>query len=220
MDERIERRAHSRRQVTDGHGLLRVRTEVEILNLSLTGAAIATAQRLSLGGTYRLLLRQESHRIDLDATVVRSALRTARNGTAPPAPVYETALEFQEMLGERGQEVADFLTENALAEIGGRICDRFPPPAGTQAEIEREEGFELRSISPSGLAVETAVDLDPGREVALDVRLDRPGLGFAVTGRIVYRLPISPERYLLGIESAPAALGASAPTYVAITSGS
>jgi hypothetical protein len=37
----------------------------------------------------------------------------------------------------------------------------------------------------------------------MDVRLDHSGLGFAVAGRIVYRLPVAPDRYRLGIESAP-----------------
>ncbi len=176
--------------------------------MSLTGAAIATARRLALGRSYRLLLRQGPRRLDLAATLVRGTLRSTRTGAAPPLPVYEMDLEFHEMLGERGQEVADFLAEHALTELGGRICDRFLPPSGTQAEIEREEGFDLCSISPSGLAVETAADLEPGREIALDVWTNRPGLGFAIAGRIVYRLPITPERYRLGIESAPFAPGA------------
>jgi hypothetical protein len=200
--ENTERRIHPRRQVTDGRGLLRVRTKVEVLNLSLTGAAIATTERLALGGSYRLLLDQGSRRIDLQATVVRSTLRSTRTGTAPAELVYKTALELQGMLQEGGEEMAELLAEQALAEFGGRICDRFSPPAGLQAEIEREEDVELRSISPSGLAVETTADLEPGREVAVSVRMDRTGRDVAVAGRIVYRLPVAPERYRLGIESA------------------
>jgi len=191
--------------VADVRGLLRVKTEVEVLNLSLTGAAIATTSRLAMGETYRLLLRRGPRRLELGATVARSTLRPTRTGAAPPLPVYEMGLEFLEVLGERGREVAGFLAENALPELGGRICDRFLPPPGTRAEIERVEEFELRSISPSGLAVETAADLEPGREVALDVRMEPTGMGFSVAGRIVYRLPVSPERFRLGIESAPLA---------------
>jgi hypothetical protein len=200
MDERTERRSQPRRPVTGVGGLLRVKTEAEVLNLSLTGAAVATASRLPMGETYRLHLRQGPRRLELAATVARSTLRAKRTGTAP-RPVYEMGLQFLEVLGDRGQEVARFLAEQAKPEMGGRICDRFLPPPGTRAEIEYESEFDLRSISPAGLAIETGVEVDPGQEVALEVRL---GKGFATTGKVVYRLPVAPGRFQLGIESTPA----------------
>ncbi|MEA2692636.1 MAG: hypothetical protein QOJ16_2023 [Acidobacteriota bacterium] len=201
MDEKTERRNHPRRQVAGVGGFLRVKTEAEVLNLSLTGVAVATASHLAMGETYRVLLRQGARRLELGATVARSTLRASRAGQ----PIYEMGLEFLEVLSERGQEMARFLAEHAEPEMGGRLSERFLPPPGTLAEIEREEAFDLRSISPSGLAIETAADLEPGREVALEVRMERPGMGFAVAGRVVYRLPVTPGRFRLGIESAPLA---------------
>ncbi|HEV7519313.1 MAG TPA: PilZ domain-containing protein [Thermoanaerobaculia bacterium] len=211
MDERTERRSQPRRQVADVGGLLRVKTEAEVLNLSLTGAAVATTSRLAMGELYRVILRQGPRRIEVGATVARSTLRVSRAAAAhtevpPPAPpVYEMGLAFLEVLAEPGQEVARFLAEHAEPELGGRLAERFLPPPGTLAEIEREEAFDLRSISPSGLAIETAADLEPGREVALEVRMERPGMGFSVAGRVVYRLPVAPGRFRLGIESVPVA---------------
>jgi len=199
MDELTERRSQPRRQVTDVGGLLRMKTEAEVLNLSLTGAAVATTSRLAMGETYRLLICQGPRRLELAATVARSRLRAMRAGTAPQ-PVYEMGLEFLEVLGDRGQEVARFLAEQAKPEMGGRICDRFLPPPGTRAEIELEAEFDLRSISPAGLALETGIGVEPGQEVALEVRL---GAGFATTGKVVYRLPVAPGRFRLGIETTP-----------------
>ena len=211
MDEKSERRSHPRRQVAGVGGLLRVKTEAEVLNLSLTGAAVATASRLAMGELYRVVLLQGPRRLELGATVARSTLRPSRPGGTPPQPVYEMGLQFLEVLAERGQEVATFLAEHAEPGLGGRLCERFLPPPGTSAEIEREEAFDLRSISPSGLAVETAADLEPDREVALDVRMEGPGLGFSVAGRVVYRLPVAPGRFRLGIESLPVAGPAPVP---------
>jgi hypothetical protein len=205
MDDRTERRSHPRRQVAGVGGILRVKTEAEVLNLSLTGAAVATASRLAMGELYRIVLRQGTRRLELGATVARSTLRPSRPGGTPQQPVYEMGFEFLEVLAEPGQEVARFLAEHAEPELGGRLAERFLPPPGTLAEIEREEAFDLRSISPSGLAIETAADLEPGREVALEVRMERPGTGFSVVGRVVYRLPVSPGRFRLGIESVPLA---------------
>jgi len=199
MDEIPDRRSHPRRQVSGVGGLLRVRTDAEILNLSLTGAAVATASRLGMGECYRVLIHEGPRRLELRAKVARSTLR-AGAGT-PSVPVYETGLEFLEVLDERGLEVARFLSENAEPLLGGRICDRFLPAPGTRAEVEREVAFELRSISPSGLAVETVADLPPGREVGLDVRMGDPIVGFATAGRVVYNLPVAPGRFRLGIES-------------------
>jgi hypothetical protein len=202
MKEKVERRSHPRRQVAGVGGVLRVKTEAEILNLSLTGAAIATASRLAMGEIYRIFLRHGSLRLELEATIARSTLRAKRVG-ASALPVYETGLEFLEVLGERGQEVARFVTEHAESELGGRICDRFLPPPGTKVEIEREEAFDLCSISPTGLGLETAADLAPGEDVALDIRMGPPGRGFSVMGKIVYRVPVAPGRFRFGIESAP-----------------
>src|SRR5882724_3494794 len=200
MAEPTDRRSQPRRPVTGVGGLLRVKTEAEVLNLSLTGAAVATASRLAMGETYRLLLRQGPRRLELAATVARSTLRTKRNGAAPH-PVYEMGLEFLEVLGDRGREVARFLAEHAEPEIGGRICDRFQPPPGTRAEVEYEAELDLRSISPAGLAVETGVDVEPGQKVTVEVRL---GSGFTTSGKVVYRLPVAPGRFQLGIETVPA----------------
>lgn len=200
MNEFPDRRSHPRRQVAGVGGFLRVRTEAEILNLSLTGAAVATEGRLGMGECYRVLLREGPRRLELRAKVARSTLR-AGSGTVP---IYETGLEFLEVLGERGQEVARFLCENTEPQLGGRMCDRFFPPPGTRAEVEREVAFELRSISPTGLAVETVLDLPPGREVGLDVRMGDPEVGFATAGRVVYNLPVAPGRFRLGIESVAA----------------
>jgi len=200
MAETIERRSQPRRPVTGVGGLLRVKSEAEVLNLSLTGAAVATASRLAIGETYRLLLRQGARRLELGATVARSKLRAPRAAQATTTPVYEMGLAFLEVLCEQGREVSRFLSEHAEPEIGGRICDRFQPPPGTRAELESQAEFDLLSISPSGLAVETEADLEPGQEVALEVRL---GMGFATTGKVVYRLPTTPGRFRLGIETAP-----------------
>lgn len=197
MNENPDRRSQPRRQVAGVGGLLRVRTEAEVLNLSLTGAAVATEGRLGMGECYRVLFREGPRRLELRAKVARSTLKAGGG----KVPVYETGLEFLEVLAERGQEVARFLYEHAEPQIGGRMCDRFLPPPGTRAEVEREVAFELRSISPSGLAVETALDLAPGREVGLDVRMGDPEVGFATAGRVVYNLPVAPGRFRLGIAS-------------------
>jgi hypothetical protein len=181
-------------------GRFRVKTEAEILNLSLTGTAVATERRLPMGGSYRVIIRQGPQRLELGAKVARSTLRAKRTGAAAE-PVYEMGLEFLEVLGDSGRNMARFLSEHAEPELGGRICDRFLPPPGTRAEIEREEEFDLLSISPTGLAIETAADLEPGQDVALDVQM---GKGFSTTGKVVYRLPVGPDRFRLGIESAPA----------------
>jgi len=170
------------------------------LNLSLTGTAVATEKRLPMSGTYRVLLRQGPRRLELGAKVARSTLRAKRTGAAP-VMVYELGLEFLEVLGDSGREVARFLADHAEPQIGGRICDRFLPPPGMRVEIEREEEFDLLSISPTGLAIETAAELEPGQEVALEVQL---GMGFSTTGKVVYSLPVGPDRYRFGIESSPA----------------
>ena len=197
MNDHPDRRSHPRRQVDGVGGFLRVRTEAEILNLSLTGAAVATAGRLGMGECYRVLLREGPRRLELQAKVARSTLKAGSGNV----PVYETGLEFLEVLGERGQEMARFLAEQGEPQMGSRMCDRFRPPSGTRAEVEREVAFELRSISPTGLAVETVVDLPPGREVGLDVRMGDPGVGFATAGRVIYSLPVAPGRFRVGIES-------------------
>jgi hypothetical protein len=199
MNEGKERRRHPRRQVEGVAGILRARTEVELLNLSLTGAAVATPARLPMNETYRVRIGRGPLRLDHAATVVRSTLRPPRRQPATETPpVYEIGLEFQDVLGERGWEMAHFLGEHVERELGGRICDRFLPPPGTRVELEREQEFALHSISSTGMEIETEAELAPGQDVALEIRL---GAGFATAGKVVYSQPVAPGRFRFGIES-------------------
>lgn len=108
----------------------------EVLNLSLTGAAVETTARPSFGGRYRLCFARGAARLEAAARVVRCALRRMRPGPGGEAEaVYEVGFEFEEVLGRNGREILQFMDGNAVVGPGFRVVDRFALEEGTRVEM-------------------------------------------------------------------------------------
>ena len=157
-----ERRRWPRLSVENIHGRLMATSEVEILNMSISGAAIKLERRLTMGGHYNLRLEQDGHPLAVETEVVWSVLSEFRRGEdGGEGPVYSVGLKFVDMLTPRIQALLSFIDEHKIIDekrLGGL---RLHIDAPGKATLDTPEGYRVLVMSRSGMLIET----DHGMEI-------------------------------------------------------
>jgi hypothetical protein len=157
-----ERRRWPRLSVENIHGRLMTTSEVEILNMSISGAAIKLERRLTMGRHYNLRLEQDGHPLSVETEVVWSVLSEFRRGEdGDEGPVYSVGLKFVDMLTPRIQALLSFIDEHKIIDekrLGGL---RLHIDAPGKATLDMPEGYRVLVMSRSGMLIET----DHGMEI-------------------------------------------------------
>ena len=197
------RRRESRFSVEGVQGKMTFASDVEILNMSLSGCALKLDRRLRIGGDYNLKLEIEDQTIPVQAKVVWESLCEVRkelNGDT--RPVYSAGLRFSDLLGEPVRALLAFIDRHKLVEekrLGGL---RFHIDAPGQALLDVPVEYRVRVISLSGMLIHTDMLLELDSRYAMEVTLG-DGRPLALQGRVAYRqrtdgAPDAP--YEIGIE--------------------
>lgn len=197
------RRRESRFSVEGVQGRMTFASDVEILNMSLSGCALKLDRRLNIGGVYNLKLEIEDHTVPVRAKVVWEslcALRQEPNGDT--SPVYAAGLLFSDLLSEPVRALLAFIDRHKLQEekrLGGL---RFHVDAPGQALLDLPVEYRVRVISLSGMLIHTNVLLELDSRYAMEINLG-DGQPLAFQGRVAYShhtggAPDAP--YEIGIE--------------------
>jgi hypothetical protein len=198
-----ERRRHPRFTVENIHGRLIAESEVEILNMSISGAAIKVERRLTMGGHYNLKLERGGGVLTVKTEVVWSVLTEfRRDDDGDEVPVYSAGLKFVDVLTPRITELLSFIDEHKIIDekrLGGL---RMHIDAPGKAALDYPEGYKVLVLSRTGMLIETdhgvAVDGVCPMEVTLP---DGSQLHFS--GRVVTlkeRMDDTRPRREIGIE--------------------
>lgn len=201
--KRAERRRQRRYPVSDVQGTLLFSVPVTVLNMSLTGMAMETTSRLQIGRRYTLKIKQDQEYLTLSGTVTWCSLgKTRKTETGEVVPVYRAGVQFQEVLTERAAEILQFLEKNAVIELEKRLFGRFTLPSPEEVDLDWEYTFSVKTISLSGMRIETDLPATQDSIFELEMRLPRAVL--TLKGRVVHvqELPQAKEgpRSELGIE--------------------
>jgi len=181
-----ERRRAPRYPVRDVHGTLILSASATILNMSLTGMAVESRANLRVGRRYRLQLsRGDGGPITLAGTVVWCHLRETRGGDdGERAPVYEAGIAFQDVLSEKATELLAFLRESAIITLQERLTGRFRLQIEQPIDLDSEYEFEVKTISASGMLIETDISPEPDSLFQMKVQLD--GGTMSACGRVAF----------------------------------
>ena len=135
-------RQHRRHRVADLHGTLQFAHPAVVLDLSRSGIAVESAERLAPGRIYPLQLEgQDGLLITTSARVVWCKLTgTVENEDGEAAPVFRAGLEFQGALPEAASRLFDRLEEHASRRR------RHPSAGALQAERPGVDAVAARAV--------------------------------------------------------------------------
>lgn len=151
-----ERRRYPRFTVENIHGRLIAESEVDILNMSISGAAIKVERRLTMGAHYNLKLDRDGTVLTVETEVVWSVLTEFRKGEeGEEVPVYSAGLKFVDVLTPRIAELLSFIDEHKIIDekrLGGL---RMHIDAPGKAALDYPEGYKVLVLSRTGMLIET-----------------------------------------------------------------
>ncbi len=182
--EPAEKRKFRRYEVDSINGKMLYSSDINILNISVDGAAIATTQRLSLGREYVLNLHYENSTLKLTGKIVWELLSHSKTlKTGEVVPVYKAGVKFSNVMTEKAADLIRYIEKNRTGEKDKRIFGvRFNVSRPDKAIIDIACEYDIRKISLAGMLIETDMRLEIGSEYEMELYLDRTPV--TVTGRI------------------------------------
>lgn len=168
-----ERRRSRRHPVEHVSGTLHASAAVRIVNLSLSGMAVEADAPLRVGKQYSVTLQAgEGLHLDLAGTVVWCHLRGRRaQEGSEPVTLYAAGLRFEETLTERASALLRFLEKSAVIDLHTRVCGRFTMLDARTVELRATHEFDVRTISASGMLLESEFTAPVGTRIALELPL-------------------------------------------------
>jgi PilZ domain len=192
------------RFVVEGlHGRMTFASEVEIVNMSLSGVALKLDRRLNIGTEYTLKLEVNDKTLAVKGLIVWSALDERKKGPrGEDVLVYSAGMKFTDVLTQRLMELVAFIDENKLIEekrLGGV---RFYIDAPGKALLDVPRPYHVKVISIRGMLIEAdyRMELEARCPMEMTMREGEPPLCFV--GRVAFCGEASTESGLhqLGIE--------------------
>jgi hypothetical protein len=198
-----DKRRHPRFMVEGVQGAMLFTTPVEVVNMSIGGAAVRADMRLNIGREYLLKLEIDGRSISVKGVVVWSTLSgIRRNERGESVSQYSAGLRFRDVLTEKLEEVLEFIDQNKVNPEKRLSGLRFRVNAPGKAQIDAAEHYEVELISLSGMLIRTGQDLQ--LEALYPMEIVPPGeAAIRFTGRVASSLEVQedgPAYHEVGIE--------------------
>ena len=199
-----EKRRHKRYAVEGVHGNVLHPSDLEILNMSIDGAAIETSKRLDINREYTFKIKHKGAIVSFRGCVIWSLLTNKElKDKDKIIPVYRAGIRFTDTLNERGSQLIDFIDENKITTLERRVVGvRFKIDAPQQIKIEYPYKYEVKKMSLSGMLVETGYPLKVNSSYHVEIFLEKNIL--ELIGRVAYCEELNPgnddKKYSIGIE--------------------
>jgi len=198
-----ERRAHKRYSVDNMsvRGNILAVSEIEILNISLSGIAIRCDKRIDLNREYTLNLGYEGKVITIRGRVVWSMITGSRlNLLGETIPIYTAGMEFVDVMSEKMSELLDFIESHKIKGDKRLSGVRFKIKSPEAARLDYPYSYKVKKISLSGMLIETDRSFDIGEKFPVELFLVEKR--FHCLGRVAScsKVPMeSPPRFDIGI---------------------
>jgi PilZ domain len=200
--ENSENRRHPRYIVEDIQGNVLYTSDIEVLNISINGAAIETARRLEVNREYAFKITYKDVSLSLKGRVVWALLTSrSKKDAQSPVPVYRAGIKFTDVLSEKAEALLKFIEENREKKTSTRLGGiRFKIANAKNVTIDLAREYSVKKISLSGMLVETEYPLALDDQYDIELFLD--GDAMAIGGRIAYcrKSDAHLSQYDIGIE--------------------
>ena len=185
------------------NGSMLFSSAINILNISMHGAAITTTHQLATGREYELKLRFKDTNLNLIGKVVWSVLshsKTLKNGEV--VPVYKAGIRFTNTLTDTAIQLISYIEKNRSNPFEQRATGvRVKVNQTADVEINRPCGYTIKKISLSGMLIETDSLLVQDTQHVMEITLDSTVV--TVMGRIANQAEITVNgavTYHVGVE--------------------
>lgn len=157
-----DKRRHERIPVTGVYGNLFWTFEVEILNLSIGGAAIKLDRKLKNGKECYIKFEDKGRHLELRCNVIWCMPdESAGSSTGNKLPVYYAGLRFNDVFTTKIDTLTGIIKSYVYSDRTARLRGvRVMVDSVRKAEFLDPFGFKLKLISPVGMLVETTKKMD------------------------------------------------------------
>jgi hypothetical protein len=202
-EQKNDKRRHKRHAVEGISGNVLYTSEIDVLNISIDGAAIETSKRLELNREYTFKIRHRGSFINVKGLIVWATLISRINKTTGAmTPLYRVGIRFTDTLSEKATRLYQFIEENKVKSLEKRLGGvRVKIVTNEEVKIDVPHEYKVKKISLSGMLVETeyplAIDSQNGIELFLNGQL------LKITVRVANCKDTAPggmEKYDMGIE--------------------
>lgn len=200
-----EKRRHKRFIVNGIHGNVLFPSDMEILNISMDGAAIETTKRLNINREYTFKFKYKNAVLNLRGLVVWSILtyrERERKGSKEIIPVYRGGIRFTDILNEKTNLLLNFIEENKIRTLEKRLTGvRFKIAAPENIQLDYPYTYEVKRMSLSGMLIEIENPLDLNSRYDIELFINENLV--KVEGRVANCTEIKSESgavYDIGIE--------------------
>jgi hypothetical protein len=183
--DKKERRKHKRYAVDGIQGNVLYPSDMEVLNISIEGAAIETMKRLDLNRIYTLKIKHKDDVLLLKGLVVWSVLTSREiKGSEKTVPVYRAGIKFTDTLNEKTTSLINFIEDNKVKKLEKRVAGlRFKITNPKDVKVDYPCKYEVKKLSLSGMLIETDYQLDIDSRYPVELFIDKDVLN--ISGRIV-----------------------------------
>lgn len=162
MFENNDNRRYRRYFVDGMHGNLLYSSDLEVLNISIDGAAIETTKRLELNREYTFKIKYKDVNLTLKGRVIWAILISKEKKYSKTAiPVYRAGVAFSDTLSEKANILLDFIEENKIKTFENRMGSvRFKITKTDNIKIDLPHRYKVKKISLAGMLAETEYPLE------------------------------------------------------------
>ena len=181
-------------------------TDIDLLNISNSGALVSLVKPLHIGQKYTLHIRHEDSDISLTGVVVWERLVGSKtNEEGEIVPLYKAGIKFDSILTKKGSELISFIETSFLPkEFKSRLSGIRVEVSDSESTIsEDNKKFEILKISSSGLLLETSPEMAIGSKHHMEINLQGEKDPIKFTGKVASSRKIpgrTPDAYEAGIE--------------------
>jgi hypothetical protein len=186
MKEKDGDNRRNKRHVVDGiDGNVLYTSDIEVLNLSIDGAAIETAKRLELNREYTFKLKYHESFISLRGSVVWAILVSKVKNNGAVTPFYRAGIRFTDTLSEKANMLLQFIEDNRIKKRENRLGGvRFNISSTEHMKVDLPHEYKVIKISLSGMLVETEYPLVIESHYNIELFINSHNL--KIVGRVVY----------------------------------
>jgi hypothetical protein len=149
-------------------------SDLEILNISVDGAAIETTKRLTMNREYTFTIKNRDTFLNLRGLVVWEMLISKEAKDSKTfTPVYRAGVRFADTLNEKAKMLMDFIAESKTKAFEHRLGGmRFLVGNSEDVKIDVPYEYMVKKLSLSGMLVETGYPFDLESIHEMEILLD------------------------------------------------